>query len=137
MAIRADVPSLGHALWNLLDNAVKYSEGRGAIRVSARASEGGVAVLVEDSGPGIPVNERQEIFGRFVHGSRARALGIPGTGLGLAMVSHIISAHGGTVRVDSEEERGSTFTIWLPCDANGTDEQRGQSLAPRDHDRWC
>ena len=128
MAIRADVPSLGHALWNLLDNAVKYSEGRGAIRVSARASEGGVAVLV---------NERQEIFGRFVHGSRARALGIPGTGLGLAMVSHIISAHGGTVRVDSEEERGSTFTIWLPCDANGTDEQRGQSLAPRDHDRWC
>jgi signal transduction histidine kinase len=129
--IRADVSSLGHALWNLLDNAVKYSEGRGTVRVSVRTSEGGVAILVEDSGPGIPVHERQEIFGRFVRGSRALALGIPGTGLGLAMVSHIVSAHGGTVRVESEEGRGSTFTIWLPCDANASDAGRREQTPGR------
>ena len=131
LGIRADVASLGHALWNLLDNAVKYSEGRGAVRLSVRTSEGGVAILVGDSGPGIPIHERRAIFGRFVRGSRALALGIPGTGLGLAMVSHIVSAHGGTVRLESEEGRGSTFTIWLPRDANGSDVRRREQTPGR------
>ena len=131
LGIRADAPSLGHAVWNLLDNAMKYSEGPGIVRVSVRTSEGGVAILVEDSGPGIPVHERHEIFGRFVRGSRALAVGIPGTGLGLAMVSHIVSAHGGTGRVESEEGRGSTFTIWLPCDANASDVERREQTPGR------
>jgi signal transduction histidine kinase len=64
---------------------------------------------------GVPARERKEIFGRFVRGETASRLGIKGTGLGLAMVSYIVQAHGGTIELESEEGVGSTFTIVLPA----------------------
>jgi signal transduction histidine kinase len=73
-----------------------------------------VVVSVLDRGLGIPAHEQKEIFGRFVRGTQARRLGIEGTGLGLAMVSHIVSAHGGFIELDSTEGAGSTFSIVLP-----------------------
>ena len=112
--IDADTEALSRAVWNLVDNAVKYSPDGGLVRVSMRDEADEVAVIVADSGLGIPREEQSEIFGRFVRGRAAAARGIAGTGLGLAMVSHIVEAHGGRVTVESQEGQGSTFTIALP-----------------------
>jgi signal transduction histidine kinase len=113
--IRADRASLSTALWNLLDNAIKYSPAGGPVRVSVRAHPAGVAIAVGDRGLGVPPSERAEIFQRFVRGEQARRLGIKGTGLGLAMASHIAEAHGGHIELDSEEGAGSTFRLVLPA----------------------
>jgi two-component system sensor histidine kinase SenX3 len=119
--VTADASSLGHALWNLLDNAVKYSPGATAIGVSIRRAGPSIQIAVTDTGIGIPVHEQQNIFGRFVRGRSARRLGIRGTGLGLAIVSHIVDVHRGTVHVESVEGAGSTFTIALPAADGGRD----------------
>ena len=113
--IRADRASLSTALWNLLDNAIKYSPGGGLVRVSVRSHPAGVAIAVGDRGLGVPTRERAEIFQRFVRGAQARQLGIKGTGLGLAMASRIAEAHGGHIELDSEEGAGSTFRLVLPA----------------------
>ena len=112
---RADADALGHALWNLLDNAVKYSPAPHSVCVSVRRRGGDIAISVADQGFGIPVSERQNVFRKFVRGSDTQRRGIKGTGLGLAIVSHIVAAHRGRVELDSEEGRGSTFTIVLPA----------------------
>ncbi len=115
LPLRADAASLTNALWNLLDNAVKYSpEGRN-IRVSVHRHPAGVAISVQDDGLGIPRREQKEIFRRFVRGEKTSRLGIKGTGLGLAMVAHIVRAHGGTIELESDEGAGSTFRLVLPA----------------------
>ncbi len=113
--VHADRASLGSALWNLLDNAVKYSPSGGAVRVTVGPHPAGVAIAVCDRGLGVPPGERAEIFKRFVRGAQAQHLGIKGTGLGLAMASHIVEAHGGRIELDSEEGVGSTFRLVLPA----------------------
>jgi two-component system phosphate regulon sensor histidine kinase PhoR len=112
---RADAAALKHAAWNLLDNAVKYSPEPHLVRVSVKEEEGAVAIAVADQGYGIPAGERRSVFDKFVRGSSAQGRGIKGTGLGLALVSHIVAAHHGTLDLQSEEGKGSTFTIILPC----------------------
>ena len=114
-AIRADREALGRAVWNLLENAVKYSPESARIRLAARADGGRVEVSVSDHGLGITPEEQARIFEKFVRGSAAGAAGVKGTGLGLSMVQHIVQAHGGTVRVESSPGEGSTFTIALPA----------------------
>jgi len=112
--LRVDREALSRALWNLLDNAVKYSPGRPAIWVDLAREGKRVALRVRDQGPGIPVEEQKEIFNKFVRGAAARASSVKGTGVGLAMVRHTVRAHGGEVRVESRPGEGSTFTILLP-----------------------
>lgn len=114
--LRADATALSHVLWNLLDNAVKYSPEHRKIELSLRQRDRSVAIAVRDEGLGIPRHERKEIFRKFVRGEQARKLGIKGTGLGLALVSHIVKAHGGAIEVESEEGRGSTFRVVLPIE---------------------
>ncbi|MDQ3487561.1 MAG: HAMP domain-containing histidine kinase [Acidobacteriota bacterium] len=113
-SVPGDASALSHALWNLLDNAVKYSPDRAAVRVSVSEHRGGVAIAVRDEGIGIPASERSDIFLKFVRGQQASRRGIKGTGVGLAIVSHITRAHGGTVQVESVENQGSTFRLVLP-----------------------
>ena len=112
--VSGDREALAQALWNLLDNAVKYS---GDSRTVCVEVEGGnhVAIRVRDEGYGIPPSERNQILRKFGRGSAAKAHGIKGTGIGLAMVKHIVDAHGGKLLIDSEPGRGSTFTIQLPA----------------------
>jgi signal transduction histidine kinase len=112
--VRADAPALGHAIWNLLDNAVKYSPDGEPVQVSVAAHPRGVAVAVTDSGVGIRAVERQAIFGKFVRGEEAIRRGIKGTGVGLAIVSHIMHAHDGEIEIETEVGRGSTFRLVLP-----------------------
>jgi signal transduction histidine kinase len=115
--VRADREALGRALWNLLDNAVKYSPHAPHVRLTARAAGQSVEVVVKDEGLGISREEQAHIFQKFARGSAAMATGVKGTGLGLSMVRHIVEAHGGTVRVESRLGEGSTFTITLPTPA--------------------
>jgi signal transduction histidine kinase len=111
---RADATAMRHALWNLLDNAVKYSPEPHVMRISVGSHRAGVSIAIADQGFGIPVREQKSVFRRFVRGSQTQQRGITGTGLGLAMVSHIVAAHRGRIELESEEGRGSTFTILLP-----------------------
>ena len=113
--IEADREALSIALRNLVDNALKYSPDCPTVWVEWGRAEESVEIRVRDRGPGIPAAERREIFGRFVRGSAASSAGVKGMGVGLAMVQHIVAAHGGEVRVASEPGEGSTFTMVLPA----------------------
>lgn len=114
--IHADREALGLALRNLLDNAVKYSPACRNVWVETARERGLLAIRVRDQGIGIPAAEQKEIFKRFVRGSSSRAAHVQGTGIGLAMALHIIKAHDGEIRLESEPGKGSTFTILLPLE---------------------
>jgi signal transduction histidine kinase len=111
--VKADREALAQALWNLLDNAVKYSGESAVVHVEVEAGNQ-VALRIRDQGLGISPSEKDRIFRKFVRGSSAKTCGVKGTGIGLAMVKHIVDAHGGKVLITSEPGKGSTFTILLP-----------------------
>jgi signal transduction histidine kinase len=114
--IAADSAALGNALWNLLDNAVKYSPECRTVWVDVECKDQRLAIRVRDRGLGIPPIEQREIFRKFVRGAAAKAENIKGTGIGLALVKHIMNAHGGDVSVSSQPGAGSTFTLLLPIE---------------------
>lgn len=104
------------AVSNLIDNAVKYSNRGGAVRVEAEQVDQVVAISVSDQGVGIPARDIDRIFERFYRVDRARSRDTGGTGLGLAIVRHIATNHGGDVSVRSREGEGSTFTLRIPIE---------------------
>jgi two-component system, OmpR family, sensor histidine kinase SenX3 len=99
---------------NLIDNAIRYTLPDGRVRVQVAIEDGGVFLRVEDTGIGIPSRDLPRVFERFYRVDRARSRETGGTGLGLAIVKHVAENHGGSVRVQSELGRGSTFEIRLP-----------------------
>jgi two-component system phosphate regulon sensor histidine kinase PhoR len=111
--LKADQLKLEQAFINVIDNAVKYTE-KGTIRISTKIIEGFLIVEIQDTGIGIPERHIPRLFERFytVDKSHSRKLG--GTGLGLSIVKHIILLHDGTIDVESEPGRGTTFRIDLP-----------------------
>jgi signal transduction histidine kinase len=117
--VRADHEALARAVWNLLDNAMKYSPPDTTVRVDVEREDHKVAIRVRDEGPGIPPGEQKQIFKKFVRGAVARGSSVKGTGIGLATVQHIVRAHHGEVRVESQPGKGSTFTILLPLAQRG------------------
>ena len=114
VALRGDRAQLGLLLSNLIDNALRFTPAKGAVCVRLNAAESRAVLQVHDTGQGIPASELSRVFERFYRVDKARARQTGGTGLGLAIVRHVAEAHGGTVRVDSELGRGSTFTVALP-----------------------
>ena len=117
--ILGDPVALRHALQNLLSNAAKYGAQDGNwIGVSAARSPGSgpasIEIHVADRGSGIPADERNLIFDPFFRGKRALQDQIHGTGLGLSLVKSIIEAHGGSIRVDNEREKGTEFVVRIP-----------------------
>jgi signal transduction histidine kinase len=127
--ILADRDALGRATRNLLENAVKYSGDGRRIDVHATRRSRVVTVSVQDEGLGIPNDEQQRVFTKFVRGDASRVHGINGTGIGLAMAREIVRAHGGDITVESIVGAGSTFTVTLPAaDGGGEDScRRGSS----------
>ena len=114
-SIRADRTRLQEALYNLLDNAVKYSREQGEIRLSARQSDSEVELSVSDDGIGIGSEDLPRIFERFYRADKARSAdAIRGTGLGLTIVKHIAHLHGGRIYAESEIEKGTTIRMLLP-----------------------
>lgn len=128
LTVLGDPRQLVSALFNILDNAVKYSPRGSTIRVSVEPDERGhnARVSVADEGIGIPRSSVERVFERFYRVDGARARNTGGTGLGLAIVRHVVSNHGGEVLLDSTEGRGSVFTMVLPLtvDPNPTDPSR-------------
>src|SRR6266571_3876118 len=113
--IRADRQRLQEALYNLLDNAVKYSGEHGEIRLMARQRDEEIVLSVSDSGIGISREDLPRIFERFYRVDKARSPeSIRGTGLGLAIVKHVAQLHGGHVEAESEIEKGTTIRVVLP-----------------------
>ena len=112
--IYGDTEALSRAVRNLLDNAAKYSPPSSPIRVVISTEDGRVMIRVEDQGIGIAQAEQGRIFGKFVRGSSAGSLNVKGTGIGLAMVRHIVEGHRGKISAASEPGKGSCFTIELP-----------------------
>jgi signal transduction histidine kinase len=113
-AIRADTEALALAAQNLLDNAAKYSPGRPAIWLDARREGRDFVIEVRDRGAGISTEDLPHVFERFYRGRGDVTRRVKGTGLGLSLVKHVVSAHHGTVAVESQTGVGSTFTIRLP-----------------------
>ncbi len=114
LAIFGDRRQLVSALYNLLDNAVKYSDPGSTIEVDASTDGTAVEVSVTDHGIGIPSRDLERVFERFYRVDQARSRRTGGTGLGLAIVRHVVHNHEGSVRVSSRLGRGSTFTLRLP-----------------------
>jgi two-component system phosphate regulon sensor histidine kinase PhoR len=111
----ADREALTEALLNLLNNAHKYTAEEKQIEVSAAQEADTVVIEVSDNGPGIPPREQKRVFDKFYRGSDPLQRTIEGTGLGLAMVKHIVAGHGGKVSVSSELGHGARFRIALPA----------------------
>jgi two-component system sensor histidine kinase SenX3 len=117
LTVTGDRRQLVSAVFNLLDNAVKYSEPGSAVDVRVVASSEGsdsINIEVRDHGPGIPARDHERVFERFYRVDRGRP-DLPGTGLGLAIVRHVADNLGGEVRLESREGEGSTFTLSLPA----------------------
>ena len=112
--LRIDREAFARVVWNLLDNAAKYSPDATAILVNLAREGDRAALRIQDHGLGIPAEEQREIFKKFVRGSAARASNVKGTGVGLAMVQHTVRAHGGEIRLESKAGAGSTFIVLLP-----------------------
>lgn len=114
LAVRSDRRGVYRVLSNLVDNAVKYNRAGGWVRVTASAANGDVALVVADSGEGIPSAELGAVLQRFYRVDRARTPGRGGLGLGLAIVKHMVQHLGGRIELDSREGVGTTVTITLP-----------------------
>jgi two-component system phosphate regulon sensor histidine kinase PhoR len=116
--ISADREAVHQVFSNLIDNALKYAAGSGRLVLGARPAERGVEFYVRDFGPGISSEHLPRLFERFYRVDKARSRESGGTGLGLAIAKHIMLAHGGTIRAESELNHGSTFLFTLPLAPN-------------------
>lgn len=133
--VLADADAVEQAIENLLANAMKYSGDARAIDVDVRRAGQHVAVSIADHGIGIPRREQQRIFRKFYRVERELGGGPQGCGLGLAIVDHTMRGHGGWVRVESEPDQGSTFTLYFPVPAEALADGAEDEAYSRDRGR--
>ena len=105
---------LDEMIYNLCDNAIKYNQENGEVRIGVENSAEEITVTVEDTGIGIPPEHINRVFERFYRVDKSHSKKIGGTGLGLSIVKHAASYHGGTVKMESEENKGTKVTVKLP-----------------------
>jgi PAS domain S-box-containing protein len=119
--VLTDERMLTQVLTNLMTNAMNYTPAGGRVQLCTElrddAGANWVVVLVSDTGPGIAPEEQERVFERFYRGAAARAGGAPGTGLGLAICRELATRLGGRITLASQPGQGSTFAVWLPCEA--------------------
>jgi two-component system phosphate regulon sensor histidine kinase PhoR len=115
LSATGDINRLEQVLANLVDNAIKYGRPQGKVVVGGKnLDDGKLEIFVRDDGPGIPPELLHRVFERFYRVDKARSREQGGTGLGLSIVKHIVQAHGGDVRVESELGKGAAFFFTLP-----------------------
>ena len=112
--LAGDGAQLERVLDNLLSNAVKFTEDGGVVQAVVSSDGESATIKVSDTGIGIPLEEQDRLFQRFYRSSTAQRHAIQGTGLGLSIVQSIVASHGGTVRVRSAHQEGSSFTVTIP-----------------------
>ena len=112
--VSIDRDAMAQVVLNLLHNAVKYTGDEKRIRLRARRKGAGVAIEVEDNGPGVRPQDRKKIFERFYRADDLLSRNTEGTGLGLAISKRIVEAHGGRIELDSRLGKGSTFRVVIP-----------------------
>lgn len=121
ISIYLDPSLFGQVISHLLANSIRYSPQGGNIRLELRMQGSSYIMQVHDEGIGIPETDLTKIFEKFYRASNANTIpGTPGAGLGLAIVRQVVELHGGTISVESEVNKGTTFTILLPQVANPT-----------------
>ncbi len=109
-----DLPKMNRIFYNLISNAIKYSNEGGEIKIRAFLKDDYLNIEFIDNGIGVPDKQKEIIFNRFTRGTNVTNKGIPGTGLGLMLSKKIIELHGGKILLESQENIGSKFTIVLP-----------------------
>ena len=119
VAVLGDRRQLTSALYNLLENSVKFSYEGGVVEFTGTVDGDDVVIAVADKGLGIPTRDLERIFERFYRVDHGRSRSTGGTGLGLSIVRHVANSHSGSVHVDSREGEGSTFTLRLPVQGRG------------------
>ena len=127
LRLTADPNRLKQILTNILDNAVKFTEDGGVVKVDVIDKKNEVEISVSDTGIGIPESERQQIFDRFYQSTVLNGRGAKGTGLGLAIAKSLVEMHGGQIKVESEIGKGSRFYFTLPFDTGGTQNAKGKN----------
>jgi signal transduction histidine kinase len=135
--VRADRERLHQVLFNLLDNAYRFTPRGGAIRVRAAHRDGWCEISVEDTGPGIPPEHLPLVFERFYRVDPSRARDGGGTGIGLAIARSVIEAHGGRIWAENREDGGARFRFLLPAagdDAPAEPEEPTVSSAVRERE---
>jgi len=123
-AVWCDSEAVSQILSNLLDNAIKYTHSGGSIFVGAQSKGDFIEIFVRDTGIGIPPEDVPRLFERFYRVDKARSRELGGTGLGLSIVKHLVAAQGGSIRVESTVNQGSTFFFTLPLDRTVTGRDR-------------
>src|SRR5215204_1067701 len=118
--INADARRMEQALANIVDNAIRHTPSGGRVTLRSTADNGHVSFTVHNTGSFITDEQREHIFERFYQADPDRARANGNTGLGLAITRDIVEAHGGYVGVLSAPDEGTTFTVTLPANANGT-----------------
>ena len=121
--VAGDRDRLHQVMLNLIDNAIKYTPAEGRVTVEARevadsngaGAKPGVALVVADTGEGIPAADIPRLTERFYRVDRARSRELGGTGLGLAIVKHIVQLHHGVLRIESKVHEGTTVSVWIPA----------------------
>ena len=114
VAINADGQMMFELLYNLLDNAIKYSKPGGRVNLTVKPDGGTAKIIVADNGIGVPREHIGRIFERFYRVDKSHSKKTGGTGLGLSIVKHIVACHGGRIKVESEENTGTRFEVVLP-----------------------
>ena len=126
--VSGEADRLRQIIDNLLSNALRYTEAGGKVRLSV-SREGREAILeVDDTGLGIPADDLKNIYMRFWRGEKSRSRATGGTGIGLAIVSELVRAHGGRIEVDSEVGEGTRFRVFLPL-ADARNERKHEARA--------
>lgn len=125
-SLKMDSARIELVLQNLVDNALKYTQNNGTITITVEQIGMYVRVGVRDSGIGVPKEQMGKLFTRFFRGANAVKLQTEGSGLGLFLVRNIIARHGGSVAVETEENKGSTFSFTLPLDEGRVHENNGE-----------